>query len=158
MAESPNTYTAFVDPRYTESERKQLGVAIVDFIVERTKRGDGVGGVPFKSKYSPNYVKTAEFKIADKSPKDVNLTLTGDMLDSVEVLETSTGRIKIGFVSKGENDKSVWLERKGFRFLGLSDKELSKILNDFGPPSTPLNPADISPSFVQSFVRGIFGR
>lgn len=158
MAERPNTFTAFVDPRYNAAERKQIGIEIVNYIVARAKNGQGIGKVPFKEPYNKNYVKTNEFKIAGKDPKDVNLTLSGDMLDSVEVLETSTGRIKIGFSSSNENDKSVWLERKGFRFLGLTDKELNQILGDFGPPGTPTQAADISPSFTESFIRGLFGR
>lgn len=158
MAEKQNIYTAFVDPRYNEAERKRIGIEIINYIVERTKNGVGIGKKDFKSKYSSNYTKTAEFKIADKTPKDVNLTLSGDMLDAIEVLETSTGRIQIGFKTAFENDKSVWVERKGFRFLGVTDKELNQILKDFGPPSTPLTPADISESFTESFIRGIFGR
>ena len=158
MADRAITYTAFVDPKYNTAERKQIGLEIISYIIDRTKSGQGIGRVPFKTKYSKNYTKTSEFAIADKSPSDVNLTLSGDMLDSMEVVETSTGRIKIGLVGKHENDKSLWIERKGFNFLGLTDKELNGILNSFGPPSTPLEPADISSSFTESFIRGILGR
>lgn len=158
MAEKPNTYTAFVDPKYTAAERRRIGLEIISFIVDRTKNGEGIGGKQLKKKYSTSYAKTADFRTAGKSPKDVNLTLSGDMLDSIEVLETSTGRIKIGFKPGFENDKSVWVEQKGYTFLGLTDKELRQVLSDFGPPSTPLRPAEISESFTQSFIRGIFGR
>jgi hypothetical protein len=159
MAESPNRYVAFVDPRYTPSERRQIGIEIVNYIVERSKQGLGIGRKPFKRKYSENYVKTNEFKIAGKSPRDVNLTLSGDMLDSVVVEDTSTiGRIVIGMSSDVENDKSVWLEDKGFNFLGLTDRELRSILESFGPPEAEDAPADISDSLVEGFVRGILGR
>lgn len=155
----PNTYTAFVDPLYTTAERNQLGIEIVNYIVNRTKNGQGIGGKPFKQKYSDNYIKTADFRIADKDPADVNLTLTGDMLDSVEVIDSSVvGRIVIGFILDTENDKSVYLEEKGYRFLGLTQGELNNIITKFGPPSNGEAPADISTSLVESFVRGILGR
>jgi hypothetical protein len=157
MSEHPNTFTAFVDPRYNASERQQIGTEIINYIVRRTKAGEGINKNPFKSKYSNNYVKTAEFHIAGKVKDKVNLTLSGDMLDSLVVLETSTGRIKIGFDTSFENDKSVWVERKGFRFLGLSDKELNDIVNRFGPPNSPLQPANISESFTQNFIRTLRG-
>jgi hypothetical protein len=159
VAERDNTYTAFVDPRYTEAERKQIGIEIVRYIVDRTKNGQGVGKKPFKGSYSKTYVKTPEFEIANKSKNDVNLTLSGDMLDSVEVINTSIiGRIIIGLNGQHENDKSVWLEEKGFKFLGLTDKELKSILSDFGQPERDTQPADISEGFVEGFVRGLLGR
>lgn len=152
-------YTAFVDPNYTTAERRQLGIEIVNYIVDRTKNGNGINNKPFKSKYSQNYVKTADFKIAGKDPSDVNLTLSGDMLDSVEVLDVSiVGKIVIGFSSDNEEKKAEWLEEKGYRFLGLSDKELQSIISDFGAPENDTAPSDISNSLVESFVRGIFGR
>lgn len=160
MAERPaNTYTAFVDPLYTESERKRLGIQIIDYIVKRTKDGKGVGNKPFKSKYSTSYVKSPEFEIAGKTPKDVNLTLSGDMLDSVEIIDASVvGRILIGFRQDNESDKSVFLEEKGYTFLGLSNDELQDLITKFGEPNNSIGPADISTSLVESFVRGIFGR
>lgn len=159
MAERENSYTAFVDPRYTEIERNELGIAIINYIVNRTKDGRGIGNKPFKSKYSDNYTKTADFKIAGKTQKEVNLTLSGDMLDSIEVIDaTVVGRIKIGFVTEFENDKSVWVQERGYKFLGLTDDELKRIINQYGPPENDTRPAEISSEFVESFVRGIFGR
>lgn len=159
MAEPENSYVAFVDPKYTEQERNEIGIAIVNYIVDRTKNGQGVGKTPFKKKYSDNYIKTRDFEIAEKTPTDVNLTLSGDMLASLEVLDTSiVGRIKIGFVQEFENDKSVWVEQRGYKFLGLTDKELQGILSKYGPPENDDRPADISSEFIESFVRGIFGR
>lgn len=159
-----NTYTAFVDPGYTESERKQIGIAIVNYIVDRTKRGLGVGKKPFKnskgqSRYSENYIKTPDFKTGGKSINPINLTLTGDMLDSLEVLDTSLiGRIVIGFSDETQSDKSVFMQEKGYDFVGLTKPELNEILNEFGEPSQEPRPANISRTFVESFVRGLLGR
>lgn len=158
MAEPKNTYTAYVNPLYTAEERRELGIEIINFITERTQHGEGIGGKPFK-KYSPNYVKTNEFHIAGKKPGKANLSLTGDMLSSIEILDVSiVGKILLGFKHKEENDKSVWVEEKGYKFLGLSDKELQAVIKSYGPPSNGEAPADISGSFVESFVKGIFGR
>lgn len=159
-----NTFTVFVNPRYSESERKQLGIAIINFIVDRTKKGRGIGGQPFKnsqgqSKYSENYQNTKDFEIGGKSKSPINLTLSGDMLSSIEVLDTSLiGRIVIGYTDDAESDKSVFMEEKGYRFLGVSSEELNKIVSKFGKPSQSISPANISASFVESFVRGIIGR
>jgi hypothetical protein len=159
-----NTYTAFVNPRYTQTERNQIARAIINFIIERTKKGKGIGGVPFinaqgQTGYTKNYQKTVEFKIAGKNKKPINLSLSGDMLDSIEVIDVNTiGRIVIGFTSEFENDKSVFMEEKGYKFLGLSTQELNSIVQEFGPPEQEPGPANISAAFVGTFIRGIFGR
>lgn len=158
MPAGPNTYTAFVDPRYSKAERNRIGLDIINYIVNRTKSGKGIGNKPFKKKYSDSYIDSRDFKIAGKAPKEVNLTLTGDMLDSVEVLDTDiVGRIKIGFVQEQEENKSLYLEEKGYNFLGLTDSELKSILSSFGPPADG-GPIEIDDSLIESFVRGIFGR
>lgn len=159
-----NTYTAFVNPRYTESERRQLGIAIIDYIIKRTKRGQGIGKRAFrnsagKTKYSETYIETREFKIANKSKSKINLSLSGDMLNSIEVTDVSlVGRIVIGIPDDSENDKSVFMREKGYDFLGLTQDELNDIVRSFGPPGQEVTPANISSSFVQSFVRGLIGR
>lgn len=153
------TYTAFVDPNYTVSERREIARSIINYIVDRTKDGRGIGNKDFKKKYSNAYIKTSDFKIADKSPTDVNLTLSGDMLSSIEILDVSVvGRIVIGFEIDTEDDKARFVREKGYEFLGLSDSELQDILTEFGEPETETRPSDISENLVEEFVRGIFGR
>lgn len=158
---APNTYTAFVHPRYSFSERQDIGREIINFIVNRTKSGRGIGGRPFvnsrgQKKYSQNYIDDRDFAIAGKSPRSINLTLSGDMLDSIEILNAGTpGQIVIGFTSEEENDKSVFLREKGYDFLGLSSSELKSIVDKYGQPGRELTPANISEGFIENFLRGL---
>lgn len=164
MAEPVNKYTAIVDPGYSEAERRQIAIEIINFIQDRTRAGQGIGGKTFRNsagqpRYSENYTETREFKIAGKNAADINLSLTGDMVDSVDIIDVSSiGQVVIGFESGPENDKSVWVRRKGYDFLGLTPNELQGILKRFGPPRTKNQPLDINESLVQSLVRGFFGR
>lgn len=157
----PNRYTAIVNPRYTEAERRRIGEAIIRFIQERTMKGKGIGGQTFRNSsgravYSQNYVETREFQISGKSRSRINLSLTGDMLDSIEVVDVSTmGRVVIGIPDDQENDKSVFMREKGYDFLGLSNDELRGILQKIGEPSTQRETEEIDSSLLQSLVRNI---
>ncbi len=159
----PNRYTAVVNPRYTEAERRQIGFAIIEFIQERTAKGRGIGGSAFRNSsggtgYKKSYTETREFKIAGKSKGRINLDLSGDMLDSIEIVDTSiTGRVVIGFNNEDENDKSVFMREKGYDFLGLTNNELRSILLAVGPPSQDADPSNIAPGLIQSLVRNILG-
>lgn len=134
-----NEFTFFVDPAYDFQERKAIANAACDFIRDRTRNGKGIGGKSL-GKYSKAYTKHRDFKTADKEPGPVNLTLTGDMLDSIKPLDLFTaGRIVIGLQEGPEADKSVWVEEKGYEFLGLTDSELEQVLADFDEPSASLN-------------------
>lgn len=114
---------------------------IVNFIVERTKSGKGMDGDRFPG-YSPDYKKSLEFKIAGKTNK-VDLTLSGEMLDSIEIIEAKNGKIKFGYSSS--NDMAGRAEgnilgsyggkpnaSKARNFLELSPKELSRIVQKIG--------------------------
>jgi hypothetical protein len=134
-----NTFTFFIDPAYDFDERKAIGNAAVEFIVSRSRSGKGIGGVSF-GKYSKNYQRTRDFEIAKSGESKVNLTLTGDMLDTLSVLDaTVAGRIVIGYTDGPESDRSVWMEEKGYSFLGLEEDEINTILSNFEEPSASLN-------------------
>ena len=132
-------FTAFINPAYDIDDRREIAKAIISFIKERTSEGKGIGGKPFGS-YSKNYVKQRDFEIAGKEAGTVNLTLTGDMLDSIQMLDiTIAGRIVVGILEGSEADKAGWMAEKGYNFLGVSDDELELILSDFEEPSANLN-------------------
>lgn len=159
MAETQNTTVFFVNDRYNAEERRQLGNEIIEYIRQRTDRGEGVGAQDFGS-YSENYQRTPEFEVAGKSPSPINLRLTGDMMDTLQVIDISVpGRIEIGFPDgTPENDRSVWVADKGYSFLGLADWELDDIVSAFGDPTTlETASANISQSIAQQLLRGLFG-
>jgi hypothetical protein len=130
---------------YTDDERAAIASEIIDKIVERTQKGIDKNGKGF-APYSKEYINSLNFKIGGKSKGKVNLTLSGDMLAALALLDTSKKKITIGY-EKGtlENDiadgnirgtygKSRAKSSQARDFLGLSDKELGDILKKF-----PLN-------------------
>jgi hypothetical protein len=134
-----NTFTFFIDPAYDFQERKAIAKTAVNYIVERTRDNKGIGGKSL-GKYSKNYIKTADFEIAKAGETKVNLTLTGDMLDNLSIIDASiAGRIVIGYPDGSDSDKSIWMEEKGYSFLGLEQDEIDSILSNFEEPSASLN-------------------
>ena len=123
---------------YSADDAQTVAEEILNFIVERTKKGNGSDGKAFPG-YSKAYKESLDFKIAGKSSK-VNLTLSGEMLDSLEVLQAKKGKVVIGFSSGSEMNgraegnilgtygSSKPNPSKARNFMELSNKELSKIL------------------------------
>jgi hypothetical protein len=130
------TYTAFIDPNFDFSTRQDIGNEIIRYIQERSKNGRGIGNRSFSgpdgdNKYSDNYTRTSDFR-NNKSGSIVDLTLTGDMLDAIQILDASIpGRIVVGYEDGFENDKARWMKEKGYEFLGLTDRELSDITSNY---------------------------
>lgn len=115
-----------------ETDRLKVGRLIIDRILERTAKNTSVDGTRFPN-YSDTYAKSLDFKIAGKSKNDPNLTLTGDMLESLKILEQGAGFVTIGYEEgTPENDKAVWAERSdngpARKFMGVQDTELEQIL------------------------------
>lgn len=113
---------------------------MVDFIVERTKEGKGRDGKPFPG-YSESYKRSLDFKIAGKG-STVDLTLTGEMLDTLKVLDAKKGKIVIGFEADDPvNDRAEGNilgsyggdpnPKKARNFLDVSDKEVANILANY---------------------------
>ena len=126
-----------MDPKFNADERRGIGRAIIEHIQLRTEKGHGVGNRPFRNKegkreYSERYQDSREFAIGGKSKGPINLSLTGDMLVSLEVLDISlAGRIVIGIDDPENEDKARWMREKGYHFMGISDAEKELILARF---------------------------
>lgn len=152
--------TIVVDRGFSEDDRRRIGEAIVEHIVTRTKKGLGVGGKKLQGpdgdgKYSQAYKDHRDFKAAGKSGSTVNLTLTGDMLTSLEVVDVSQpGFIVLGFTDEDDNDKAAFMLEKNYNFFGIDETEKRKILQRFGQPSPIPN---IDESIVRNFLRRAFG-
>jgi len=148
MAESQQTYTFSVPLDLDAVARQDIGERVVDFIVARTRSGKGIRNTNF-SKYSDSYSSSKDFGIAGKS-STVNLSLTGDMLTDIEVLDTAiTGFITIGYQpNTPENDKAAW-QRNNLRpshpkrdFLGISQKDLDAIIRIYRAENPEIREAD----------------
>jgi hypothetical protein len=129
---------------YGPAERDAIALEILDYILERTADGRGKGGKAFPG-YSESYKNSLDYKIAGKDGK-VNLRLSGEMLDSLDIIESKVGKIVIGLPKEDEelNAKAEGNilgsyggkpnKSRARNFIGLSKEELDGILDKF-----PLN-------------------
>lgn len=122
---------------------KKMGLAAVDIVVTRTRKGFGVkktGGNRKKLKaLSKGYIARRKMSNLHRttSPRKSNLTFTGQMLESVKVLRsTKKSSFSIGPSgrrSDGKRNADVgrWVSDQGRPFMNLGRleiKELSKIM------------------------------
>lgn len=147
MSKAKHQYVDITLPAsYSSDVKEAIAVEIISAIRKRTLKGKDVDGNPWAGKageYSKSYVKSVDFKAAGKSKGDINLTLSGDMLASIELLETKNNKVRIGFEEgsqenakadgniRGTYGKPRANKAKARPFLGLSDEDLAKILKKY---------------------------
>jgi hypothetical protein len=138
LAENQQTFTFRVPLEFDLETRELIAEDVIDLILRRTSRGLDKNNRPFKS-YSKSYTESLDFKNAGKSKSRVDLELSGDMLTGLEIVNIQTaGFIVIGFEEGSEeNDRAAW-NRNNLRpshpkrdFLGITDKDLNKILSRY---------------------------
>lgn len=127
-------------PGLDDDETEMVAEEILNYIVERSKRGEGKDGKKFPG-YSKSYMNSFEFKATGKTSK-VNLTLSGEMLDSLEILEANAGKVVIGFDEDsdmnaraegnilGTYGSSTPNKSKARDFLDISQKEIRNLLSE----------------------------
>ena len=132
----------YLGKKASKATTEVIAEEILNFIVERTKKGKGMDGSSFPS-YSTEYKNSLEFKIGGKTNK-VNLTLSGEMLDSIEIIKAENGKISYGYSESnemmgraegnitGSYGKPQGNSSKARRFLDISPKELAKICGAIG--------------------------
>lgn len=139
-------FTVTVSKKYNKETRHAIAQEIIDFIIKRTKNKNvDKDGKPFP-KYSKGYTKSLDFKIAGKRPSKIDLSLTEEMLFSMKHLKgmDQDGKISIGYDGKdlklngkvegnriGSYGKPSGNPKKARDFLGISEKDLDKILKKF---------------------------
>lgn len=124
-----------VDLSEADGLKKAIGQVLLDKMLTRVEGGHGLGGVKLKSPYSKKYAETLEFKVAGKSKTDVNMTLTGDMLASIDVEDIGnkiTIKISDDQVPKAYNHITGDTVPKR-PFFGFSSEELKEIKKQFAP-------------------------
>lgn len=115
--------------------KEAIGQALIDKMVDRTQSGKSVTGKNLKSPYSKQYADTLEFKAAGKSKGNVNMTLTGDMLRSIDILDVGANTITIGIDDPDEAPKSFnhqtgdTVPRRPF--FGVQVKEVNEVEREF---------------------------
>lgn len=140
--------TIEIPDEFGPEERSAIGKDIVEFIRQRSEDGVGVKetangwrNVPFPA-YSKTYKESLGFKIAGKSNK-VNLTLSGDMLIALDVLNHRPGEVTIGY-RKSDREENARAEgnilgsyggspnpKKARNFLGISKADLQEIIDQY---------------------------
>lgn len=143
-------FTAKISTKYSEEERVALGIEIIDAIIERSKSGKDKKNKDFKS-YSKSYMKSFDFKLAGKGKKP-NLTLSGEMLNSLTVLDTADGEITIGIPEDdalnnakaegnitGSYGKPKGDPSKARDFMGIAAKDLKEITDKYPTKKNDLN-------------------
>lgn len=84
--------------------KERIATAIIETIQSRTEKGESVFGGTLGN-YSESYKKSLDFIAAGKS-NPVNLYLSGDMINSMDLLEDDGSTLKIGFRDELENAKA----------------------------------------------------
>ena len=152
MAEPSQSVIINIPTGYSASQRNQIGKEIVRFIQSRTRKGLNIQNKPFKA-YSQSYKDDLDFSNAGKS-NTVNLTLTGEMLNTLTVLSTGLDFITVGFDDTDGNDKASFNRQNGRQFVGITPKDLNSILSAFTRESGET--AQVTQSLATSFLRGLF--
>lgn len=142
--------------------RQAIGQEVIDKIVDRTEATKYLS--PAKQKYSKEYAETTEFQAFGKSKNKVNLTQSGDMLNSLDIIKEKEDKIVIGWTDKEDKAKAtnhnfgVTVPKR--EFLGLTSKESQEIRNKFKPQVDAVQPQASTVSSVdnlQRFILGEFG-
>ncbi len=126
----------------TPGQRRELGDLIIEYIVARTEKGVGKDGNPWSGKkgdYSDEYKDSIDFKVAHKRGR-VDLSLTGDMLAALEVIDSVEGKIRIGYRPGTEEEAKAEgnilgtygqdkpIPGKARDFLGIEKSKLSEFV------------------------------
>lgn len=117
--------------------RQSVASAIIEKIVTRTKDGYAIGGNRELKEYSLEYKNSLNFKAAGKKPSDVNMTLNGDMLDTLTLIDETNNTITIGWDDDLQSAKAFnhnTGDTKGMPrrpFFGLNKTEITDLKSQF---------------------------
>jgi hypothetical protein len=120
----------------SEDVALSFGQAVIDTILDRTSDNKSSNGGRFKN-YSEEYSESLVFQAYGKTRNDPNLELTGEMLSSVDILEVTPTRLKIGFRDETQRAKA-YNHHTGDTvparpFFNISQSELSDLVERFKP-------------------------
>jgi hypothetical protein len=112
--------------------KEYIGQLIIERIRQRTESGVDIDGESFKA-YSKKYKESLPFKAFGKSD-DVNMTLSGDMLGLMDIIDESRNVITIGW-SDETNKLKAANHNGGYtlpkrQFFGVNEKELKQIVKE----------------------------
>lgn len=129
-----------IPQQYNQRTAKTIANDLLEYIVDRTKQGKGKDGKDFRG-YTEQYEESIDFRLAGKDGTP-DLTLSGEMLDSLTVLSAGRGEIILGYPEGDPNNGKAEgnilgsyggepNKRRARNFLDLSDKEIAKVLKEY---------------------------
>jgi hypothetical protein len=113
----------------------KIGQSIIDYMEQRVEDGLGYGRKKLKSPYSKSYASSLDFTAAGKSKNHVNMRLSGDMLASIDIVETNGAKVTIAI--EGDQAPKAFNHQTGDtlpkrEFFGVTKDEVKKyILEEF---------------------------
>lgn len=146
------------------SQREAIGLDIIEFIVDRTKNGLDINNQPF-APYKKSYKETFEYKIGHGANSTVNLTLTGELLGTINIISHGVGFVKLGFNDKQAEKKAEWIQsptgqkfgkQSPRKFFGISEKDLNKIIQKNSSGNTSIE-TNATKTLSENLVRKILG-
>jgi hypothetical protein len=114
--------------------KQKIAQALIDKMKERIEQGIGYDGQPMKA-YSKEYKESDEY-IAARKTGVVNMTLSGDMMGSIDVIKEKTNEIVIGF-NQREQELKANRHMRGEggvpvrEFFGVSEDEIKEVKREF---------------------------
>jgi hypothetical protein len=129
-----------IPPKISKNDKVAIADAVIEYIKDKTANGENWKGKKFP-KYSKEYIESLDFKIAGKSSGDVNLTLSGDMLAAMKLLDIKEKSIEIGYDKNTEENSRAEGNilgsyggepnpKKARDFLGIDPKVYAKIISE----------------------------
>lgn len=168
LNESNLKFTIQVSEDLDASQRKSIGEEVIDQIIKRTREDNrNKDGRPFP-KYSTKYTGSVDFKNAGKSIDNINLTLSGDMLDDLNIIKHGVGFIDIGYKPSysgagkvegnviGSYGQPFPRTSKARNFLGIQKDELSEIVDKYSVPEALLPNKEITDREIKRAIDAIF--
>jgi hypothetical protein len=140
MAAKWQKFRVSVPSTLSTSERVAVSREVIEFVQTRSENGFDKNDNKFVA-YSKEYIKSLDFKVAGKSPGEVNLTLSGEMLIALDLLSHKRGSLLIGYENgsdenaradgnvRGTYGKSSGNKRKARDFMGIDQDTIDKIVN-----------------------------
>ena len=113
--------------------RAEIARAVIEEIVERTQNKSLNKDGKKLAAYSKTYRESLDFELAGKTGK-VNLTMTGDMLAALDILEVQRRKATIGIDGETEESDRAHGHITGANnlpvrnFLGISNRALARII------------------------------
>ena len=145
-------------------QREAVGLEVIEFIIDRTKNGLDINNAPFAG-YKQSYKDTFEYKIGHGGDSTVNLTLTGEMLGTISIVNHGVGFVKLGFTDSEAAKRAKWIQapsgqkagkQSPRKFFGITQKDLNKIIAKYESSDAAFQ-INATRSLADNVVRRILG-